>query len=126
MNDREITQEVRLRQWTEVLREQKASGESIKGWCETQGIPRQRFFYWQRKLREAACALAGREMSGTQAPEGWALCARVAVPGMLEPSPSPALSEQVCVEINGMRILAGQAYPEDKLARLLRELTTQC
>jgi transposase-like protein len=123
MNSREMTHDVRLRHWAEVLREQKASGQGVNAWCEAHGIGRQRFFYWQRKLREAACALVTQEMPVAQAPEGWALCAAAAEP---ESPPSSAQSDQLCIEIDGIRILAGQDYPEEKLARLLRKLATPC
>lgn len=126
MDSREMTHEVRLRHWAEVLREQKASGQGVNAWCETHGIARQRFFYWQRKLRETASALAAQEMPGVQAPQGWALCAATAEQASPETLPSSALPEQVCIEINGMRILAGREYPSDKLARLLRELVIPC
>jgi transposase-like protein len=121
-----MTREVRLRRWMELLHEQKTSGQSIKSWCETQGISRQRFFYWQRKLREAASALTGREMSVTGSPAGWALCAPAEAPDRSEPSPPSSLSDQVCVEINGMRIMAGHEYAVEKLAQLLRELSPTC
>jgi transposase-like protein len=126
MYDRGITHEVRLRHWAEVVREQKASGQSIKVWCETEGIPRHQYFYWQRKLREAACMLAGREMEVAKAPEGWALCVAPAEPVSPEASSALTSSEQLCIEIGGMRVLVGCNYPEEKLSRLLRELVTTC
>jgi hypothetical protein len=62
MDMRKVTREVRLERWAEILRERQASGKSITAWCEANGMDRQRYFYWQRKLRGLACeALAKRE-----------------------------------------------------------------
>lgn len=124
MDSRKVTQEVRLRQWSELVREQKNSGQSIKSWCEDRGIPRQQYFYWQRKLREAACALIQREAPETHPPKGWSLCASAASPEMLKANPSSGMAEQVCLEVKGVRLLAGRDYPVEALARLIRELSS--
>lgn len=124
MESRKVTQEVRLRQWSELVREQKNSGRSIKSWCEERGIPRQQYFYWQRKLREAACTLMRREAPGTQAPKGWTLCAPASLPEMPEANPSSGTAEQVCLEVKGVRLLAGRDYPVEALAQLIRELSS--
>lgn len=65
MDTKQVTHEIRLRQWAKIMRERQASGMSINAWCEVQGIRRQQYFYWQRKLREAACKeLAGKPVKG--------------------------------------------------------------
>lgn len=50
-----MAREVRIQQWTEIMRERQASGMTITAWCKDNGIDRQRYFYWQRRLREMAC-----------------------------------------------------------------------
>jgi hypothetical protein len=55
MDARKMAREVRLTEWSEIIREQKTSGQSIKAWCAANGIAKQRYFYWQRQLREVAC-----------------------------------------------------------------------
>lgn len=54
VNMREIAEEYRLSHWAQIMQERKASGMSIKAYCESVGIHFNRYFYWQRKLREAA------------------------------------------------------------------------
>lgn len=126
MDSREMTREVRLRQWSEVLREQKESGQNVKTWCESQGIRRQQYFYWQRKLREAACALVRQEETEPPAPTGWSLCAPASSPAVPEVNLVAGSLDQVYIELNGMRILSGRDYPAENLARLLRELAGTC
>ena len=55
MDMRKVAREVRLTKWAEMIQEQKSSGQSIQGWCSTKGVDKQRYYYWQRRLREAVC-----------------------------------------------------------------------
>lgn len=126
MDSHKMTQEMHLRHWSALLREQKSSGQSVKSWCEEQGINRQRYFYWQRKIREAACALVQREVTRNSAPEGWSLCTPAISPEKPKASHLTVLAEQVYIETDGMRILAGREYPVENLARLLRALAVSC
>ena len=71
MDIRKATREVRLERWAEILRDRQASGMSITAWCETNGVDRQRYFYWQKKLRGLACeALEKRRGGAVDAVEG--------------------------------------------------------
>ena len=45
------TMDVRMRQWADLLEKQMQSGLSKQEWCEQNGISRQKFFRWQRKIR---------------------------------------------------------------------------
>ena len=53
MNVSKVTHQVKLDRWTTLLNEQKSSGLSVKDWCSQNGISRDRFFYWKRKLKES-------------------------------------------------------------------------
>ena len=65
MNTRDIASEYRLAHWAQVMRERTDRGLSIRAYCAETGIHENTYFYWQRKLREAAClemqAVAARE-----------------------------------------------------------------
>lgn len=50
MNVSKVTHQVKLDRWTAILKEQNSSGLSIKDWCSQNGITRDQFFYWKRKL----------------------------------------------------------------------------
>jgi len=98
MDTRGIATDYRMAQWAQRLQARVSSGQSIKAYCESTGINRHAYFYWQRKLREAACAELGKEGPASakeQVPRGWArLEAR-------EPSGTEA---SVMVEIGGCQI----------------------
>lgn len=127
MNTREMASKYRMAQWAEKLREQKHSGQTICEWCETMGINRQRYFYWQRKLREAACEELGIQESEQQAsPNGWALCTKEKKRTALAAKEQTAPPDQIIVEISELRITVGREYPLEKLAQLLRELQESC
>lgn len=72
MDTRKIAAEYRLSHWMHVLKEQQCSGQNIKDFCQEKGISRNTFFYWQRKLRKAACVeLVKLEEPVNCVPEGW-------------------------------------------------------
>lgn len=55
MNTREIVEEYRLTHWAGIMKDRAASGLSIKEFCKTAGFRENVYYYWQRKLRDAAC-----------------------------------------------------------------------
>ena len=79
MNTRDIAAEYRLAHWAEVMRERADRKLSIRLYCEEAGIHENTNFYWQRKLREAACSgiqTADIPEGKSIVPKGWAaLCA---------------------------------------------------
>ncbi|MRS02507.1 IS66 family insertion sequence hypothetical protein [bacterium] len=78
MDTKEVTGEYRLTQWVQVIRERQESGQYIKDFCSERGISRNAYFYWQRKLRKAACKqLTGPGEHADPAPAGWMQLARV-------------------------------------------------
>lgn len=56
----QLTTNVRNQQWLQMIRDQKASGLSIKTWCREHNISENCFFYRQRYLR----LMAGEAMQG--------------------------------------------------------------
>jgi putative transposase len=78
------------------MQERRNSGQSIKDFCQSAGISRNAYFYWQKKLREAACTeLAETKVSKSAAPEGWM---------QLDSGPARQTAEVLLVEISGCRI----------------------
>ncbi len=53
MNIAQVTHQAKLDRWTGILKEQNSSGLSVKDWCSQNGISRDQFFYWKRKLKES-------------------------------------------------------------------------
>ena len=137
INMREVASEYRLSNWAGVIRERNASGMSIKAYCESIGIRPNVYFYWQRKLREAACkellpaALTDADISKArnnsieqtqsmprQAP-GWAVC-EIAVP-----STTP-VTREVIIEIGKSRVSASVGTDLEHLSNICRMLMSLC
>jgi hypothetical protein len=108
------------------MQERQESGLSIRAFCEKAGFHENIYFYWQRKLREAACVELSKNQSATTglATTGFA---EVKLTGQYEPmSPEVGWQNQICVDVAGVRITAGGEYPTDKLAVVLREVMRPC
>lgn len=54
MEDKLSVSQARMQQWANIIRKQKESGLTIDAFCESNNISRNRFFYWQKKIRETA------------------------------------------------------------------------
>ena len=124
-----MTQEVRLRYWAEIMRECKESGVTIRKWCKDNNIVEKTYYYWQRRLREAACEQLSEIQSTTNQSN---LCkpsfaeVRIIPPSLPMIPLESAQSSQIQFEVRGIKITADGAYPENKLIYLLRELVSSC
>jgi len=45
----------RLAYWTDAVTRCRSSGLSVKAWCSQEGICEKTYYYWQRKIYNAAC-----------------------------------------------------------------------
>ncbi len=60
---------VKQRQWRDVLRRQKQSGLSIRGFCQRESLSEARFHWWRRELaRRTSVAGHGQVKSSRQRP----------------------------------------------------------
>jgi hypothetical protein len=119
----------RLEQWAQKIREQKASGQSIQAWCEENGIHRQRYFYWQRKLRALACeqfaGTTGEAQTMLTIPSGFTQV-QVGAPAALSTLSGAMPAGQVRIEAGGVQITADPGYPVEQLAALVRKVSGLC
>lgn len=51
MNTNKITGQQKLSQWALIIKECRASGMSVKSWCEQNDVSEKQFYYWQRKIK---------------------------------------------------------------------------
>ena len=100
MYTRKVTNDYRLSQWAQVMQERRNSGQSVKEFCERSGVSRNAYFYWQKKLRNAAC----RELVKTEE----AKCIVPSVWMQLKPEQTQQTAESLCIEINGCHITVTQ------------------
>ena len=123
MNTREIASAYRLSQWSQAFGEKKASGESIKDFCQRKGVSQNTYFYWQRKLRETACRelIPSRQTPDKQAivPSGWAVCEAAAPTDAEE-------AKTLLIEIGKSRITVEPDTNLELLGKVCRELMSLC
>lgn len=117
MNTNEVAAEYRLTHWAQVMHERVERGLSIRAYCEDIGIHENTYFYWQRKLREAACSgdQAGAIAPGKSlVPNGWTQ--------LTETEPETVAANTVTVEVGGYRIIANAETDMELLAKVCRAL----
>jgi len=98
MNTRNMAADYRLAHWAQIMRERADRGISIRLYCEQAGIHENTYFYWQRKLREAACSsmqTAGIADGKSLVPRGWTA---------LSINEEQLQSHGLTVEVSGCRI----------------------
>jgi len=115
MDIQKVTAEYRLSRWMQVIHEQQCSGQNIKDFCQENGISRHAYFYWQRKLRKAACMeITKQEETINCVPQGW-----------MQLSQSQETKSTLDIEVGGCRIsVDAETDPEllKKVCRILRVL----
>lgn len=59
MDTKLVTKQIRLREWAEVIKDCKSSGLKVDDYCSQHGLSRDAYYYWLRKVKEAALLQAG-------------------------------------------------------------------
>jgi hypothetical protein len=127
MNTREIAAEYRLSHWAGIMRERSESGLSVRAFCKNAGFHENIYFYWQRKLREAAYLESSKEQDSLQASPTPVSFTEVRLPERAAlPAPGDNLQDRVCVEAAGALITADSGYPIDKLSVLIQAVIRPC
>lgn len=49
-----VTHEMRLMQWTPIIRECRNSNMTVKAWCVENNVNEKQYYYWQRRVRKDA------------------------------------------------------------------------
>jgi len=137
VNTRYIAEELRMSHWAGIMRNRQESGLSIRAYCETAGFHENVYYYWQRKLREAACKVLSDKTSelifkpqneavkddksivpsDPRAPHGWAIC---------EATETKEKGKSLPIEIGGCRVLADSDVNPELLAKVCRVLLSLC
>lgn len=121
MDTRRVAQELRLQHWANLMREAKNSGLSNRRWCRENGIQEKTYYYWQRKLREAACQklLPKEGISGDKAlvPSGWTECVAE------QPAPD---GDTITIEIGQCKIKVARNTSPEALEKVCRVLMRLC
>ena len=118
MKTREIAEEYRLSHWAGIMQERQASGLSIKAFCKNAGFHENAYYYWQRKLREAAVTeLTERNPGKELIPVGWTRVSPT------ENRTENAISEgSLAIDINGCRITVNNEISSELIVKVCRAL----
>ena len=121
MNTRYIAAELRLSHWAAIMRERQESGLSIKAFCQSRGFHTNKYVYWQRKLRTAACEalLPPSTQAPAVLPSGWALCEEV-------PTESKSADDAIVIEIGKCQLRVCSNTNPELLEKTCRVLTSLC
>lgn len=122
MTTKEMTYQYRLSQWSDLVKERVELGLSIRGYCAMKGIAENTYFYWQRRLREAARRQMETEQASLRVP-GFVEVALTATP---EEPARQGQTGQLQVQVNGIHLRVDSGYPPEKLASLLQALSRPC
>ena len=126
INTREVAEEYRMSHWAQIMRERIESGLSIKAFCRQMGICCNTYFYWQRKLRKAACEALlptiPEDIKKDVVPNGWAIVCES------ESAVQPSAPEKnaLYIDIGKSRIEANPDVDLEWLAKVCGVLMTLC
>lgn len=114
MDTKKVTKEYRLSQWAQTIQMRRESGQNIKEFCQSTGISRNTYFYWQKKLREAACSeLSKANDSRSLAPRGWAC---------ITEADTSVSANNLTIEVNGCNITVNDGTVPELLAKVCHVL----
>ena len=114
-----MAQKVRMEQWAQIMRTRRESGQSVRVWCAENGIKEKTFYYWQSKIRQAACDQIAKQEEGLPrtglVPAGWA-----------QVTAKASGESTLTIEIGSIRIRASQNTDMDLLGKVCQVLVPQC
>ena len=114
MDMQKVTSEYRMTKWMQIIKERQAGSQTIDEFCKERDLSRHSYFYWQRKLRKAACTeLARAQEPVNYPPEGW-----------IRLNPQEKEKEVLKVEINGCCINIYENTNPELLKHVCRILRT--
>ena len=117
MDTRKVVAEYRMAQWAGLLQTKKSQGQTVADFCQTEGISKNTYFCWQRKLREAACTQLATQGAEADVPNGWA---------RLMPARTPGTESGVKIEVGGCLITATSETDPELLLKVCRALKSLC
>lgn len=113
MNTKLATRQIRLNEWAAIIKDCKASGQKVDIYCEQHGLSRDAYYYWQRKVKEAALKQPGF----------------VELPALTEErsvntvnKDTSAFETQMLIRTNGIEICVNENSPSELISRVMKLL----
>ena len=124
-NVQALKRQLSLQQWSAIIEDRIVSGLKVDEYCEKNGISRNSYFYWLRKIREemaVSSAAKGTELLPATPKQGALV---ELVPGKCStPVPRieihPETPESIALTINGIDICVNSGISEEMLTKVMR------
>lgn len=110
MNTKLATQQISLKNWALIIKDQKDSGLKVAEYCAQHNISRDAYYYWYRKVKETAL----KESGFVELPQP------VTAPDTAPNSPIP---DQFQIRYRDVQIILPTTVPKETLENLLEVLT---
>lgn len=101
MNTKLATRQIRIAEWASIIKACKSSGLKVDEYCRQNNISRDAYYYWLRKVKEAALLQSGF----------------VEIP--LEKQPSEPFRIQMIVKAGNTELCINDSTPSELLSRVL-------
>ena len=111
MDTRLATNQIRTQQWAQIIQDRNNSGLKVDEYCELHQLSRHAYYYWLRKVKEAALTEAG--FVELKAPS--ASIVNAATPQMM----SSSFSAELTVSVGDIQLGVSSNTPMELLARTL-------
>lgn len=111
MNTKLATRQIRLNEWAAIIKECKASGQKVDLYCEQHGLSRDAYYYWLRKVKEAALKQAGFVELPTLTPEQ--------PPAKTVEKETSFFQTQMIIKINEIEFCVNENSPSELVSRML-------
>lgn len=105
MDTKLATKQIRLNEWAGIIKDCKASGLKVDEYCQRNSISRDAYYYWLRKVKEAALIQAG--------------FVELPSPGSRYRSGTRDFESQIVIRIREADILVNAATPPELIAKVL-------
>ena len=112
-----ITHEIRLTNWTKLIKECLSSGLSKKQWYSQNQIDEKQFYYWQRKVREEIYA---EQVSAAPVKLSTSF---IEVPSLSKVKQPKSTNVSAQIHVNGCAIEIADSASDEFLRRLLGALS---
>ena len=111
MNTKLATRQIRLNEWAAIIKDCKASGQKVDIYCEQHGLSRDAYYYWLRKVKEAALIQTGFVELPALAPEQ---------PSAKIPEKrTSAFETQMIIRINEIELCVNENSPSELISRMM-------
>lgn len=111
MDTKLATIQICIKQWASIIQDCRSSGLKVDDYCEQHSLSRNAYYYWQRKVKEAALSHAGFvEIQGDTLK---------AETGLADSSSGSLFFPQIVLSANGVSVGINQDTPMPLLSQVL-------